>query len=561
MRWVAVAAVSTVWLGAAALLLSPALWAQAGPKAVETAFVDDGALASSELSLVTSEAGMRSLKITFPSDRVIDAEAIRVPNPIGPGEAWVFARTATNEYQRIMSEQELLLAPLEDAMRKSLSRAEASNYTWKLRSKVDLPAPTAIDADAFKKPGTIKLQPAMNTTDRTTLWERSLFITSVGLVDSAEAQGSGPLSFGYVMTQLAARNDIDARCFTRDFFRNFGEVRTVNGEVVQPKPAVAALMTKWPVDSTGDLDLARAPFRLLAVVNRFDLRQTSIWGSDRSGGECRLVFGAFDPTTGNPSDPTTGNPIDFSLIFEFKIQATSIDDMRSWMTAWQDLSNFDPALPDYRTKLVALTDQFVKPTPRGDIGQVRTNEIALGGGWELREFMLSPAGSTDGGRLVMTTIKQTPQAALNQNPSLLSWIDSNKQAILDDTAVLPEQLPTGENALAGRIDEPGPVWNQGAAGLVSEVRQAFSLQTCNGCHNAETGTSFFHVRPRARGSETQLSTFMVPGPSGPVVVPDPADPTRHNTFDERQRRLDDFDRLMTFPAFMQINRPRTRMTH
>lgn len=40
------------------------------------------------------------------------------------------------------------------------------------------------------------------------------------------------------------------------------------------------------------LDLAQSPFRLLAIVNRVDLRENSIYGGGDAG-EGRLVFGAI----------------------------------------------------------------------------------------------------------------------------------------------------------------------------------------------------------------------------------------------------------------------------
>jgi hypothetical protein len=42
----------------------------------------------------------------------------------------------------------------------------------------------------------------------------------------------------------------------------------------------------------------------------------------------------------------------------------------------------------------------------------------------------------------------------------------------------------------------------------NEARHKFSLNTCNGCHGAETQTSFLQVFPRFPGSESELSGFM-----------------------------------------------------
>jgi hypothetical protein len=42
----------------------------------------------------------------------------------------------------------------------------------------------------------------------------------------------------------------------------------------------------------------------------------------------------------------------------------------------------------------------------------------------------------------------------------------------------------------------------------NDARHKFSLNTCNGCHGAETGTTFLHVFPRERGEEARLSSFL-----------------------------------------------------
>jgi hypothetical protein len=50
-------------------------------------------------------------------------------------------------------------------------------------------------------------------------------------------------------------------------------------------------------------------------------------------------------------------------------------------------------------------------------------------------------------------------------------------------------------------------WN--APGILNpEARHKFSLNTCDGCHGAETQTSFLQVFPRFPGQESSLSGFM-----------------------------------------------------
>ena len=66
----------------------------------------------------------------------------------------------------------------------------------------------------------------------------------------------------------------------------------------------------------------------------------------------------------------------------------------------------------------------------------------------------------------------------------------------------------------------------------------FSLNTCNGCHGAETDTSFLHVFPRSLGQEASLSGFLTG-----ITVDDPIDGTVR-TFDDLGRRNADLAGLL-----------------
>jgi hypothetical protein len=41
-----------------------------------------------------------------------------------------------------------------------------------------------------------------------------------------------------------------------------------------------------------------------------------------------------------------------------------------------------------------------------------------------------------------------------------------------------------------------------------EARHKFSLNTCNGCHGAETQTAFLQINPRSPGQASVLSGFL-----------------------------------------------------
>ena len=82
-------------------------------------------------------------------------------------------------------------------------------------------------------------------------------------------------------------------------------------------PSFASVVTDaWPKTADGHIDLTRAPLRLLAIVNRMDLRDLS----KGSAGEGRFVFGVLD---GN------GNPLEFTLILEYRLPGTTDADVKA----------------------------------------------------------------------------------------------------------------------------------------------------------------------------------------------------------------------------------------
>ena len=128
--------------------------------------------------------------------------------------------------------------------------------------------------------------------------------------------------------------------------------------------------------------MAKAPFRLLAIVNRLDLRKTD--DGDFHAGEGRFVFGLVDVESGCM-------PREFVVIFEYGQPAATVAEIQDWAHAWHGLSAHGFG-PDYNESLEAVTHGFTGPgadpsKPNGSsINQIRTNEIVLDGPWELREF-------------------------------------------------------------------------------------------------------------------------------------------------------------------------------
>src|SRR5262249_14245687 len=165
---------------------------------------------------------------------------------------------------------------------------------------------------------------------------------------------------------------------------------------------------------------------------------------------------------------------------------------------------------EYNQALQDITDRF---SMRGALAgapndsaliDIRTNEISLSedGQWQLREFHISPTT----GFMQPATLFQTPDFSFNNSEALGRFINQNEAAILSETHEAPmsfEDKPFQAASVFNNID----FWN--APGITNpEARHKFSLNTCNGCHGAETQTFFLHINPRAAGEASQLSGFL-----------------------------------------------------
>ena len=339
---------------------------------------------------------------------------------------------------------------------------------------------------------------------------KELMIVDPSVVNSAEANNAtgatgGELSFNRTMTTLAAGQNVSD--FTERFFSNWKTTQNVGRGITEARPGVSSLLDPtsglWKRLPNGKLDMAKAPFRLLAVVNRMDLFGTA---DTKPNGEGRLVYGLFSPGS-TDGDPAKGNGQPLTVIFEFNLPTTH--SLRAWAQLWHNFKNQPFGVTSTGqgsasfNKLLfqGVVNEFVAPQ---NLSQVRTNEIFFGNPWQLREFNLVS------GSLTPVTTKQSPEPTLNDSPELISWVKANKNDILSNTHVIPSSL------LGGRANEDFPSFCQGpgctgpdtfghtrwlidtaaANGIDESVRFALANQTCNGCHNSDTGpnqsTQFFY---------------------------------------------------------------------
>jgi hypothetical protein len=308
------------------------------------------------------------------------------------------------------------------------------------------------------------------------------------------------------------------------------------------------LIQNWPVlggsggaDAAPQLDTTKAPFRLLAIVNRFDLRTTSAFGSSsgRALAELRFVFGAVDTAGNNPGDAR-----DFLVIFEFGVPLADYHEVHQYAREWAALSHPDLPPEDYLGKLESLTERIVRPVAtstrpnRSNLNQVRTSELLFGhDNWEFREFHIDAQSH----HLKTATIAQTPDPWVNQESiGLHRWLQARTQDIKDGIYTLPEYMEVvdslngpvlskrklhGAMAQSGVSNTDWIAW--GGGNYDRDARRAFIRNTCNGCHMNmnqatvnpcpdETPAFDFlaHIPNRSYSKASKISPFMH-NPAGP----------------------------------------------
>jgi hypothetical protein len=306
----------------------------------------------------------------------------------------------------------------------------------------------------------------------------------------------------------------------------------------------------WPLVGT-QLDMTRAPFKLVAIVNRLDLgRGSAPSGYGGSGaGELRFVFAAVDKQGGGC------NIGRFLVIFEYGVPKTRCADVKSWAQQWANLSLIALGTAAFNSALQALTQQVVlrntvPAKPNGNaINQIRTNEIMLAAPWELREFRFL---TTSTPLLGETTMALTPGDPRNGTANFANFVNTNTAAILAGTYTVPPTWLTlpflGANSLV-----PAPAttfWN--APGIANlNARHKFSANTCNGCHAREMNTTFTHINEFGG-----LSPLL----SGPLTVADPVNGVLRN-FNEMLMRQTNLNSVANQSCLLRAMDAPAALTH
>lgn len=432
------------------------------------------------------------------------------------------------------------------------------------------------------------------------LKDHSLMITDLNVVENPSRTWNvcnltgnvdGAWTFKTLMKNLASTtpgsliNDVQLSDFVENWLTTWLSSTTINGETVAARvPNMNTIINNWKTRSqtlpmprvpVGKLDMRAAPFKLLAIVNRLDLRGNSGYGFSNAG-EGRFVFCLIENC----------NPSQFNVIFEYGIPKRNCTDIKNFANQWYDLKNHNFTDPQFCVKLEAITNQFAlcgtspsKPN-QSSLNQLRTNEIRLTNPWELREFVIDNASHL----LKETTVKQEPAVRYNAKLSnadvqrLAAYINTNEALILANKYNVPDNF-SGSTFLGGHsltqfppVGTPSGInphhWNgTTAAGPSfinnSDARQIFSLNTCSGCHGGETQTFFTMINPVPFGTKAGLAGFLTGNATGGSIdldgnatneilnVPDPAGRASSNDkrkFSDLQRRADDLEAFVNAPC-------------
>jgi len=341
---------------------------------------------------------------------------------------------------------------------------------------------------------------------RTADISKELMITDIGVVNHPEAS-NGKLSFGHLMENMST-STITRKNLVMSFLKSWEKKQFINSFPVQPRQSIRSrVIEPWKVadgqagvsDEDWVINFGNAPFRLLGIFNRMDLQRLNEDKSVKDAGEGRFVYGVLDKN---------GNPLQFTIIFEYELPIKDSTDVFKWASKWHELGEHASFDSSFVSELIEVTEKFVVQDTSLDksnhnaINQIRTNEIAIGNPWELREFNLDE----ETGLLKEVTRKMTPDFSLNNTARLARFVKAHEEVVRDETFKI-DSLFEGEPFLGG--DCPTPFSFKWQIPNVDEqLRRNLSIQTCNGCHSGETNTFFTHIKPRSLSEEARISDFL-----------------------------------------------------
>jgi hypothetical protein len=283
-------------------------------------------------------------------------------------------------------------------------------------------------------------------------------------------------------------------------------------------------MQKWQSGSDLGLEnidrrwkqpIARAPVRLLGVINRLDLAELKSLGAGRNdgvmcGAEVRFVYAALKP-------PKPGSMPYLNLIVEFVLPCLAKPAFHAYAARWNDLRSLPgpaPGSPYYRSleSLLTATTRYAYA--------VRLRVSMLDDDvWDVHQYAFQRDGLAPG------LLSRQPNAAkvtCDPRSPFSGYVQSNLRQILASQYSIPPPLAAKIERLS--VLSPALTLAPLIGGTYSEsARYSLSVNSCMGCHGVETGTQFNHLQYRERGDSSRLSNFLA-GTSNDVVTNQPWPP-------------------------------------
>lgn len=380
--------------------------------------------------------------------------------------------------------------------------------------------------------------------------------------------------------QMAGNTDPSA--LIHEFFRTSfypDQPVEVNGRQLSKRDLAKNVMLGWRKQSGCNDDLKapcalnkdKAPFRLLAFVNRQDLRDGSY--GQGGGGEGRLVFNIlkYDPNNWAAAPKKS----QANIIFEFNLPNLSFlpgTNAKLWAERWHKLSTPNMLAEDYNIQLqTQLTDVFATAA---NLAQIRTAEIEYDPAplpqnktWSFREYELRcplelPNCLVTQRRIFPRAVAQTPDSSMNNAANLQHlelYLNSPQvsEDILAGINVVPDTFNgiyfRGAESLASKASNSTNrvLWgvNKDTFEMVNltnnqpfKVRHMFGVTTCNGCHYDETDTNMMFIAGRDPNVESVLAPFLntstVKGATHNFyILPFDGDDNWYFQFNEPRRRV------------------------
>jgi hypothetical protein len=394
-----------------------------------------------------------------------------------------------------------------------ISKGKFLHFTGHLGEVVDAESVELFDEDAFAEGLEVEISTFLSTAgdcEEELLKQNSLFITDLAVVEDPartynEVNGGNPVgiyTFGNLMKNICNQSysGVAPKEFLKQWLKRWVDPGvTINGQAIPRRPyAFTFLIGPWIQAAGGggagyyddfsnlatweqdwdacdeDALLEHAPFRLMAIANRIDLRgNTGYLSTLSNAGETRFIFTLVAPFPLAPSGfPVTavGEPpmgadgsllpdcaelLDWkgmNVIIEYGNPFNERCLLKQWAQKWADLSSLSLGSTAYKDALEDILEPVIKAdgailrtnNNRSCLNQLRTNErifhssachfgldffgVNIANNWRASDWELSQF-EINGGYLRPAPVTNTPRNISNSIMDLDNfWYKGGAQA-------------------------------------------------------------------------------------------------------------------------------------